>query len=235
VIETDSNALDAEVLKFDEERERRGVWLAKCLLGSTGKPLPNLANGLTFIREVMPAHFAYDEMAGITMLIRPLRDDADFRPRACTDADVGFLQEIMQRQGLKQIGAEVAHQAVDVRARERSFHPVRQYLNGIEWDGTSRLSGFFPAYFGAAPTEYEMAVGGMFLVSMVARVFEPGCKADHMPVIEGPQGGMKSTACRILAGEWFSDSLPDVGGGKEVSQHLRGKWLSLRNARDEPG
>jgi predicted P-loop ATPase len=225
VTEGDNNTLDAAVLKFDDERERRGVWLAKCLLGNTGKPLPNLANALMFVREILPSHFAYDQMHCITKLMRPLKDDADFRPRACTDIDVGFVQEMMQRQGLKQVGAEVAHQAVDMRAHERPFHPVRDYLNRIEWDGRSRLSGFFPIYFGTAQTDYEMAVGGMFLISMVARVFKPGCKADHMPVIEGPQGVLKSTACGILAGEWFSDSLPEINGGKDVSQHLRGKWL----------
>jgi predicted P-loop ATPase len=64
----------------------------------------------------------------------------------------------------------------------------------------------------------------MFLISMIARVMRPGCKVDYMMILEGPQGKGKSKMCEILAGEWFSDQLPDMHS-KEASQHLRGRWL----------
>jgi predicted P-loop ATPase len=138
---------------------------------------------------------------------------------------VAKLQKWLQRAGLVNLGKETAHQAVDLRAHQRRFHPVRDFLEGLQWDGTPRLSTFFPKYFGSDDTNYTRAIGPMFLISMVARILRPGCKADHMPVLEGEQGTLKSTACEILGGAYFSDNLPDVTSGKDVSQHLRGKWL----------
>lgn len=210
--------------KAHRSGDKRG-WLAACICGETGKPLPILANALTALRAEMPDALAFDEMGRAPMLMRPLTDEADFKPRRCTDVDVAVIQERLQHLGLKRLSKDVVHQSVEARAHECRFHPIRDYLDGLVWDKTPRMGSLFPVYFGADNTDYTKAIGTMFLISMVARIFVSGCKADHLPVIEGPQGALKSTACRVLGGEYFSDSLPDITAGKDASQHLRGKWL----------
>jgi predicted P-loop ATPase len=206
-------------------QSRSSNWIDACILSDKKKPLPILANVLIALRTEMPDTFAYDEMSCAPMLMRPLRSENEFKPRPCTDVDVGIVQERLQHLGLQRISKDVTHQAVDIRANERRFHPIRDYLEGLTWDGTKRVDRLFSTYFGADHDRYVEGIGRMFLVSMVARILSPGCKADHLPIIEGPQGILKSTACRILGGEWFSDALPAVTAGKDVSQHLRGKWL----------
>ena len=204
---------------------RGPAWLDECIKGDSGRPLSVLASVLIGLRAEFPAAFALDEMLGAPVLMHALTSDPNFVQRPCTDVDVGMVQERLQHLGLKRISKDVAHQAIDIHAHESRFHPVRDYLDGLQWDGTARLASLFPSYFGTDDTDYARTIGQMFLISMVARIFEPGCKADHLPVLEGPQGTLKSSACRVLGGDWFSDNLPEVSAGKDVSQHLRGKWL----------
>ena len=196
-----------------------------------GNPLANLANVMLALRED-PAYremVARDEMLSVPMLLHPVPTGAlsneHFSERPVTDVDVGLVQELLQHAGLRNLGKDTTHQALDMRAHERAFHPVRDYLCGTVWDGTPRISSWLVAYLGATATPYVERIGSLFFIAMVARIFEPGCKADYMLVLEGEQGIRKSTACRILGGSWFSDNLPDVTRGKDVSQHLTGKWL----------
>src|SRR5262245_52353146 len=77
--------------------------------------------------------------------------------------------------------------AVQAVARVNSFHPVREYLNGLRWDGTPRLDQWLMDCLGAPDTPHNRAVGPRWMISAVARVFEPGCKADYMLVLEGRQ------------------------------------------------
>jgi Virulence-associated protein E-like domain/Bifunctional DNA primase/polymerase, N-terminal len=204
-------------------------WLDACLKSDTGKPLPVIANALAILRLDATASdlLAYDEMLRAVMLMHPIGDPkgGDFKPRPAADADIMELAEWMQKAGLSRISRTVVGDAVEVRARELAFHPVRDYLGALQWDGQPRVEGWLISKLGAEKTLYIQAVGKMFLIAMVARIFDPGCKADYMIVLEGPQGQLKSMACQVLAGNWFSDNLPDITAGKDASQHLRGKWL----------
>src|SRR5262245_7871396 len=83
------------------------------------------------------------------MLMQPLQGENDFSPRPLTDVDVGVMQENLQHRGLKRISKDIMHQAVDVRAHERRFHPMRDYLHGLRWVGTKRVEKLFSSYFGA--------------------------------------------------------------------------------------
>jgi predicted P-loop ATPase len=212
-----------------------GGWTRFLQRDDKGNPVPNLANAAHALREAsdLAGLVAFDGMAQLPMLMRAPRSwrlGPVAAPRPLTDADAAAILERLQREaggGMRRLSKETAHQALDLVARERAFHPVRDWLRGLRWDGGKRLDTWLSYYLGADPTPYTAAIGRMFLVGMVARVVRPGCKADHMMVLEGPQGTGKSTACAALAGEWFGDNLPDVGASDPVrlSMYLRGKWL----------
>jgi predicted P-loop ATPase len=103
--------------------------------------------------------------------------------------------------------------AVQAAARDNPFHPVRDYFNALIWDGTPRLEQWLQTYFHVVDSEYVRAIGPRFPISAVARIYQPGCQVDHMPIFEETQGKLKSTALRTLAvrDEWFSDRLSHVG------------------------
>jgi predicted P-loop ATPase len=208
-------------------------WAHRCIKDDLERIIPNLANVLVALRALpeVAESFAYDSMLKVAILrkelpVAPGGESASSGPfpRSVRDEDVSQLQEWLQHMGMPKIGRDQVHQAVDQRAMERAFHPVRDYLDGLRWDKTHRLDEWLSTYLGAPKGAYEAKIGRMFLVGMVARIFKPGCQSDYMIVLEGEQGERKSSACRVLAGEWFSDGLKTIGD-KDASQHLRGKWL----------
>jgi predicted P-loop ATPase len=195
-------------------------WIHQCATNKSGEPLPTLENALIALRNdaKLKGLFSFDEMLRAPMINRS-------EPVPVEDDDITDAQEYMQVSGLKRLSREVARQAIIAFCGDHPYHPVRKYLDVLEWDGIKRLDTWLHKYLGAKDDDYNSLIGQMFLVSMVARIYKPGCKVDYMLVLEGPQGERKSTACRVLfSDEYFSDNLPDITAGKDVSVHLRGKW-----------
>ncbi|QOG17594.1 virulence-associated E family protein [Bradyrhizobium sp. SEMIA] len=205
----------------------KDTWLAQCI-SENGKPLPIVTNALVALRRDpnISDAFAYDEMQRCVMLLHEIGQPfAPFNSRPVVDEDVTIVTEYLQKAGIRRIARDTVRDAVNAWARERSFHPIRDWLQSLIWDGQKRVNVWMTTKLGAALNPYTQAIGKMFLISLVARICEPGAKVDYMVVLEGTQGAMKSSACAILGGDYYSDNLPEIGEGKDVSQHLRGKWL----------
>jgi predicted P-loop ATPase len=147
-------------------------------------------------------------------------------PREWRDQDTILLQNWLQGQGLRMVTSRTVDDAVNETMHEKTYHPVRDWVESLHWDHVPRLDTWVSTYLGTPQDPYHAHVGRWWLMTMCRRVFEPGCRADYMPVLEGPQGLEKSSMLRTLAGqpEWFSDSLPDLGT-KDASEHLEGRWL----------
>lgn len=118
--------------------------------------------------------------------------------------------------------------AVSKCVDDRSYHPIKDYFNGLpQWDGIPRVDTLLIDYLGAPDNPYVRAVTRKELCAAVKRVFEPGIKFDTMIVLNGPQGIGKSTLIARLGMGWFSDSLTlsDMNDGKTAPEKLQGYWI----------
>ena len=123
-----------------------------------------------------------------------------FKVHKLDDSDITQTAASIEKFGLSP-DCDKVYKAIRVVAEKNKFHPAREYFNGLEWDGRERLKNWLSYYMGAEEdnAEYLALIGKKWLTAGVARVFEAGCKFDHVLINEGPQGTGKSTAFRVLA------------------------------------
>jgi len=149
------------------------------------------------------------------------------------NTDLSLGRYLCQRYGLPTISRSALIEGIETVAHEHPFHPVQEWLQALKWDGKSRIDKWLVHAIGEtnetitpALFDYLCLVGRFWLLGMVNRVMEPGCKFDYCPVLEGPGGLRKSTLAEVLAGaEWFSDTHFDVSRGKEGQEQVQGLWV----------
>ena len=157
--------------------------------------------------------------------------EADRTPAQLLTAVENWLQK---NEDLNLSSAVVAAEMLHV-ARRHSYDPLRDYLLGLKWDGVERLPTFLEQYCGAVTTldvdgepmditNRVRMVGVKWFIAAVARALDPGCKADNVLVLEGPQGAGKSAMLRALGGRWFTDS-PMVLNDKDSKMLASMSWI----------
>lgn len=213
-------------------------WLDTLQTDCNGHYRQNHANLMIVLRNTPQWRgvVSYDEFLQVVWLEKPVpRHDGkvpnDWRSRYWSDADLAEAVEWVQLDIFATVSPEKVQMAVKQFAIQNgSFHPVRDYLSALKWDGGNRLGHWLETYLGAVAEsdgqqEYLSVIGTKWMVSAVARIFDPGCQADHVIVLDGEQGIGKSTAFKILGGDSFSDGLPSNVHTKDARDHVRGKWI----------
>jgi predicted P-loop ATPase len=189
------------------------------------KPKTCLANAITALRYAPEwwGVLGFNEFSLYTVTKKP----APWQQSSggnWSDYDDSRAAEWLQHFGIL-VSSKVAGEAAQTVAHENRFHPVRDYLQSLQWDQKSRIDTWLTTYLSIPNTSYSRAVGRRWLISGVARILRPGCQVDHTLLIEGSQGAKKSSALRALVGdEWFTDHISDLGS-KDSRIELHGKWV----------
>ena len=189
--------------------------------GAQGRYVPSLDG----VCRVMEKHPRWAGKIWYDTFLEKIQTDAFGKVENWTDYLAARLNRWMQAVfEFPTLGTERVHEAADTVARGNPKNSLKEWLDGLEWDGTHRLHDVLPRGFGTPLTPYHVRVGECWLISMVARALRPGCKVDTMPVFEGSQGAGKSSALAILGGEWFGECHEDFGS-KDFVLSLKGRWL----------
>lgn len=193
-----------------------------------GKLKKTLANMVNLMKH--PAHgvsqiIKYNELAQqIEFTAKPPWGDDYSQNRAWTDNDSILAKYFYSKQFGFELPTFMVGEASHIVGKLKAFHPVRDWLTALKWDGRPRLDNWLHDYCGVHNTKYARAAGRKTLTAAVARVYQPGIKWDYMLILEGQQRIGKSTVVSILGGEWYGDITLDPSS-KDTIQAMLGKWI----------
>lgn len=146
-------------------------------------------------------------------------------PRPWTDVDdINLLLRMQNTFGLRKMNLTCVNHAAVSYANSNKRNEAKEWLETLQWDGVSRLKNFFRDVCSSEATAFNESVSVNFWLSMVARVYRPGCKCDNMVILEGPQGIYKSTLLKTIGGQWYSE-LTEAFGSKDFYGSIQGKLL----------
>ena len=209
----------------EETEEDSGEWAASLAVDGKGRYAATIDN----VKKILSHDAALKKKIRLNEFTRKYRVfgkvpwDDETKPRDWTDADDAGLRHYLEKvYGIH--GKSIIEDAWTLTAAANKYHPVRDYLNTLSWDGVHRVETLFVDYMGADDGLYTRTVTRKALIAAVARVFEPGIKFDTMLTLVGPQGCGKSQIIKRLGREWYSDSL-DSMKGKEAYEQLQGFWI----------
>jgi len=200
-------------------------WMTGLEADSKGKYLSSSTNINTILANDarLKDNFKQNDFDGKRYVFRTLPWRGIAKPDQFKDVDDSGIRNYIE--SLYGISAAMKiDDALAIEFEKKSFHPIKDYLKGLKWDGVKRVDTLMIDYFGAEDNIYTREAIRKQLVAAVARVYNPGCKYDLVLVLVSDQGAFKSTFIKTLGKDWFSDSFTTVHG-KEAFEQIQGVWL----------
>jgi len=199
----------------------------KLVKDADGKLIKSFLNvvALFYIDENLKDLFLFNEFSGTieygkNAIWHGIKEGQELR-----DKDIVFVQYYLAHNKFFEMPIDKITNAIIELSERKKYHPVRQYLDGISWDGKPRLNQWLVDVCGAENNLYTQTVGAKFLMAAVARIYSPGIKFDNVLVLEGPENIGKSSVFRILSDPWFCDSVDLLQKDKEILEKMRGFWF----------
>lgn len=214
----------SELIDKDAKRDKY-KWATMLDMDKSGNVLATTPNIGLILRndDRLVDKIAYDEFNSRLSVLGSVPWHEEDKVRYWRDSDdAGLRHYLEQEHGIYH--RSKTDDAVSQIALDKKFHPVREYLDALEWDKVERLDTLFIDYLGAEDSELNRAVTRKAFTAGVARIYHPAIKFDYMTTLYGKQGHNKSTILSLMGGDWFSDSLSEVTG-KGAFEALQGKWL----------
>ena len=200
-------------------------WASQLIIGDDGTPRAVTANAVIALSEdaAFKETIRHDKLLCQTMLTASAPWEEITKRRLWRDRDDREAQIWLQHNGIM-VSLDATRDAIQTVAERNPYHPMMNYFNEIHWDGKPRLDTWLVDYLGAEDSPYIRAIGPCWMISGVARIWEPGCQVDTALVLEGPQGTFKSSVFAVLGGEWYTSDIAQLGT-KNAQERIIGVWI----------
>lgn len=222
------NELEKEEAAWSIPRKKQGkedptveTWNARAAF--YGKEIP-LKNQSKFVENPLYRMLRFNKFANKISFanIAPWHKE---KREYWVDSDVSECRRWLDQRRSLPFSKTIMEDAAMQVAMTYQFHPIRDWLNCLKWDGEARLDRLLIDYAGSPDTPYVREVSKNTIIAAVARVYQPGCQHDSMLVLEGSQGTGKTSFVRILGGKHYADIKIDLLGLKDTIQCMQGRWI----------
>ena len=224
-VQADKESWNAVGEALDEEMSTAEDILESLARTQKGNVKSSIENCVTVLCRdpVLKGAICKNELTNKIDIVKPLLWKRN--GSGVTDVDMYQIQRYIETHyGIS--SDKAVNKAVSIVASEKSYHPIREFLEDLHWDGKSRIAGLMPRFLGADDNEYTREVMRLLMMAAVRRIYEPGCKFEIMVCLVGGQGAGKSTFFRFLAvnDEWFTDDLKRMDD-ENVYSKMQGHWI----------